>query len=123
LNGLVPLTKAVVELDEQIMLACIIEMGDVKEVYQRPLVPLMNGKRSSELALQTAIVMSIVQKGQDYLGRLKFSYFHMENADGLHFSLGGDEILAIMLKPQPVSNSLIEKIQELVEGAASSPKT
>lgn len=114
---MVSLTKAIVELDEQIMLACIIEMGKVLEVHQRPFVPLMNERRSSELALQTTIVMSIIQKAQDYLGKLKFSYFHMENADGLHFSLGGGRILAIMLKPQSISNHVIGKIQELVHGS------
>lgn len=79
----------------------------------------MNEKRSSEIALQTSIIMSIIQSGEDYLGKLNFSYFHMENADGLHFSLGGDKILAIMLKPQRVSNSIINEIQELIEVPAS----
>lgn len=113
---MVALTKAILELDEQIMLACIIEMGKVMEVHQRPLIPLMNEQRSSELALQTTIVMSILQKAEDYLGKIKFTHFHMENADGLHFSLGADRILAIMLKPQPIqSNDVIGKIQALVQ--------
>ena len=116
--SLASLTEAIVELDEQILLACVIELGKVLEVHQRPLVPLMNKQRSSELALQTTIVMSILQKAEDYLGKMKFSHFHMENADGLHFALGGDRILAIMLKPQPIqSNHLIGKIQQYVQGS------
>lgn len=35
----------------------------------------------------------------------------MENADGLHFSLGKDRIFAVMLKPQPVTNDIVGMIQ------------
>lgn len=106
------------------MLACIIELGKVTEVHQRPLVPLLNEQRSSELALQTTIVMSILQKAQDYLGKIRFSHFHMENADGLHFSLGDNRILAIMLQPQPIqSNDVIGRIQQVVQESVIGMKT
>ncbi len=109
------LAKAIVELDEDILLACVIKGGEVTEVNYRQSVPIPNEYRAAEMSLQTTVLMSIVLKGQDYMGKFHFLHFHMENADGLYFSQGHDNTLAIMIKPQPISNAVVQKIQKYIE--------
>lgn len=108
-------SRALVELNEEILLACIIERGNVIDYYIRPGVPIPNEWRANELAAQTSLMMSMVLKGQDYMGKLKFVHFHMENVDGLHFSLGGSKVLAVMLMPQTITSSLVQTIYDRVK--------
>lgn len=109
------LARAIVETNEDILLACVIDGNRAEDVYIRPGIPLPNGWRSKQLLLHTRILMSIVLTGQDYMGKLKFVHIRMKNADGLHFSLGGEKIFAVMLKPQPVMNPIIETLHEKLE--------
>lgn len=114
-NLLAGTCKILVELDDNILLAAIIEKGNVIDYYGRPGLPLPNESRAGELATQTTLVMSMILKGQDYMGKLRFVHFHMEYVDGLHFSLEGGKILAIMITPQIISGGLVQMIYDKVQ--------
>lgn len=110
--------KSIVELSEEILLACLIEGNEISDYYARKGVPVLNKRRSSIFLTQTRLIMSMVLEGQEYMGRLKYTHFHMENADGLHFPLGKDRIFAVMLKPQPITDSLVSMIRLRLEKLA-----
>lgn len=108
------LTSAIVGLDNEILLACIISDGKLEEMCVRPGVPIVNDQRASQVIFQTSIIMSIVLQGQDHMGKLEFVYFHMGYVDGLYFALSGGKTLAIMLKPQTITNDIFLKLQAQV---------
>jgi hypothetical protein len=104
------LCKSIVDTSEEILLACLIDGDEISDLYMRENIPVLNYRASEVVLTQTRVIMSIVLANQEYMGKLKFIHYHMENADGLHFSLGRGRILSVMLKPQAVNNNVIDGI-------------
>lgn len=121
-KSLAGICKTVVELDDDILLAALIQKGEVLDFYSRPGLPLPNEDRAGELAMQTTLVMSMVLKSQDYMGRLRFVHYRWENVEGLHFSFGEDKILAVMLNPQAEMDGLVKDIYNRVKSLADTTK-
>ncbi len=112
-------TTRIAELDNEILVACIVGEGELKEAFARPGVPAAKDDRVRALTFQTTLWVSIVQSSQDYMGKLKFVHLHMESVDGLCFPLGGGRTLVLLLKPQISHAKVIEKVQRHLESLAS----
>lgn len=70
------LCKSIVDLSEEILLACLIERGEITDYYARKGVPVLNETRSSIMLTQTRLIMSMVLEAQVYMGKLQFTHFH-----------------------------------------------
>lgn len=109
------ISRKLVELDDDILIACIIDDGHAIDYFVRSGVPVPDEWRSSNLSVQTALIMSMVMQSQDYLGRLKFIHFHMERVDVLHFALSEKKILVVVIQPQTLDGRLVSMIHDHVK--------
>lgn len=107
--------RDIVESHDDILIAALLEKEDAVDFYVRPGTPVPDDFRTGNMILQTQLVVSTIRQNEDYLGRLSFNHVHMGKADVLHFPLGNARILVVVVKPQQVRDSPVNKVLEVLQ--------
>ena len=120
--GSVEQCKEIVALDDNILLAAIIENATLLGLHFKKSMAPPNEQRFKVLRVQTELMISMAKNNEDYFGELEYLMFHSKLLDMFLFPLGKSRklrILAVAVK-QPYSH---EEITKKILGGLNKLKT
>ena len=88
--------KDIVELDKSILLAAVIENGNLLGSYfKKPMVP-PNEQKFKVLRIQTELMVSMAKNNEDFFGELSYLMFHSRLLDVFLFPIGKSRKLKLL---------------------------
>jgi uridylate kinase len=100
-------------LDENILLAAIIENANLLGVYsKKPMAP-PNEQRFKVLRIQTELMVSMAKNNEDFFGELGYLMFHSRHLDMFLFPMGRSrklKIMAVAVKQPYNHEDIVDKI-------------
>ena len=109
------LCKSVVESDDSILIAALLDNNESIGWFVRPGTPIPNEDATGIKVTQTTIVTSIIKQNENYLGKVGYVLVHQELADVILFPKSGKIVLCVVIIRPYELESIVSKVSSALD--------